>query len=69
MLVKIFVSLSAWFLLSVIVGLVVGRAISIIQKAPTQGFAPPSGTDWGTAALKQDEEMLVQSHAHMQEVS
>jgi len=71
MLAKIFVALSAWFLVSVIVGLLVGKAIFTFQKAPAQGFASPSGTDWGTAALNEpeEEEMLVLSHAQMQEVS
>jgi hypothetical protein len=70
MLAKIFVALSAWFLVSVIVGLLAGRTISTLQKAPAQGFVPPTGTDWGTAALNEpeEEEMLVLSHAEMQEV-
>jgi len=71
MLIKIFVSLLAWFLVSVIFGLLVGRAISIMQEAPTQGFGSPAATDWGTAALneQEEEESLVDSHAQMQEVS
>ena len=71
MLAKIFVALSAWFLVSVIVGLLAGKAIFTFQKAPAQGFASPSGTDWRTAALNEpeEEEMLVLSHAQMQEVS
>jgi len=53
------------------VGLLVGRAISTLQKAHTLGFAPPLDTDWGTPALNEleEEEMLVLSHAQMQEVS
>jgi len=54
-----------------VVGLLVGRAISTLQKAPTLGFAPPLETDWGTHALNvlEEEEMLVLSHAELQEVS
>jgi len=67
MLAKIFVILSAWFLVSMIVGLLAGRVISTLQKAPAQGFVPPTETGWGTAALNEPE--LVLSHAQMQEVS
>jgi hypothetical protein len=71
MLAKILVTFSVWFLLSMIVGLLVGRAISTLQKVPTPGFAPPLETDWATPALNEleDEEMLVLSLAEMQEVS
>jgi hypothetical protein len=71
MLDKILVALSAWFLLSMMVGLLVGRVISTLQRAHTLGFAPPLETDWETTALNQLEEqdMLVLSHARMQEVS
>ena len=71
MLAKILVTLSVWFLLSMMVGLLVGRAISTLQKAPTLGFAPPLETDWATPALNEleEEEMLALSHAQMQEVS
>ncbi len=70
MLVKILVTLSAWFLLSMMVGLLVGRAISTLQKVHTLGFAPPLETDLGTPALNEldEEEMLVSSHPQMQEV-
>jgi hypothetical protein len=63
MLAKILVILSAWFLLSMIVGLLVGRAISTFQNAPTLGFTPPLETDL-TPALNEldDQEMLVLSH-------
>jgi ABC-type dipeptide/oligopeptide/nickel transport system permease subunit len=58
-------------LLLIMVGLLVGRAISMLQKAPTLGFAPPPETDWGTLALNEleEEEMLVPSYPQMQEVS
>ena len=70
MLAKILVTLSAWFLLSIVVGLLVGRAISMLQKAPMLGFAPPLETDWATPALNEleDEEMLALLQAQMQEV-
>ena len=71
MLAKILVTLSAWFLLSMVVGLFVGRAISSLQRARTLGFAPPLETGWGTPAPNEleGEEMLVLSHTQMQEVS
>jgi hypothetical protein len=71
MLAKILLILSAWSLLSMMVGLLVGRAISTLRKAHALGFAPPLETDWGTPALNEleEEEMLVLSHAQMQEVS
>jgi hypothetical protein len=71
MLAKILVTLSAWFLLSMMVGLLVGRAISTLQIAHALGFAPPLETDWGTPALNEleEEEMLILSQAQMQEVS
>jgi hypothetical protein len=70
MLAKVLVILSAWFLLSIMVGLLVGRAISTLQKVHTLGFAPPLETDWATPALNEleDEEMLVLSQAQMQEL-
>jgi hypothetical protein len=73
MLAKILVTWSVWFLLSMVVGLLVGRAISTLQKTPTLCFAPPLEieTDWGTSALNEleEEELLVLSHAELQEVS
>jgi hypothetical protein len=71
MLAKILVTLSLWFLLSMVVGLLVGRAISTLQKTPTLRFAPPLETDWGTPTLNEleEEELLVLSHAELQEVS
>ncbi len=70
MLAKILVTLSAWFLLSVIVGVLVGRAMSTFRQAPAPGFAPPLETDWEAAALDEveEEEMLVLGHTEMQEV-
>lgn len=67
---KILVTLSVWFLLSMMVGLLVGRAISTLQKAHTLGFAPPLATDWANPALNEleDEEMLALLQAQMQEV-
>jgi hypothetical protein len=71
MLAKILVILSTWFLLSMMVGLLVGRVISTLQKVHTVGFAPPLETDWGAPALNEVEEgdMLVLSHPQMQEAS
>jgi hypothetical protein len=71
MLARILVTLSAWFVLSMMVGLLIGRAISTLQKAHTMAFAPPLETDWGTPVLNEleEEEMLVLSHTQMQEVS
>jgi hypothetical protein len=73
MLAKILVTLSVWFLLSMVVGLLVGRAISTLRKTPTLRFAPPLEieTDWGTSALNEleEEELLVLSYAELQEVS
>jgi hypothetical protein len=70
MLAKILLTLSVWYLLSMMVGLLVGRAIFTLQKVYTLGFVPPLETDWATPALNElEEEMLGLSHAHMQEVS
>jgi hypothetical protein len=71
MLAKILVSLSAWFLLSIVIGPLVGRAISTLQKVHTLGFAPPLATDWGDSCFQRTGrgEMLVLSHVQMQEVS
>jgi hypothetical protein len=67
MLAKIFVMLSEWFLLSMIVGLLLGRAISTFRKAPAPGIAPLE-TDWGAALNELEEkEMLVPSHVRMQQ--
>ena len=70
MLAKILVTLSAWFLLSMVVGLLVGKAISTLQNAHTLGFASPLDTGWGTPALNEveNEELPVLSDAQMQEV-
>ncbi len=68
MLAKILVTLSAWFLLSVIVGLLVGRAMSTFRQAPAPGFVPPLETDLDPAALNEleEEEMLVLPNAQME---
>jgi hypothetical protein len=70
MLDRILVDLSTWFLLSIVIGLLVGRAISTLQKANTLRFAPPLETYCETAALSllQKEHMLVLSQPQMQEV-
>ena len=69
MLAKLLVNLSAWFVLSVIVGLLVGRAISSFREAPAPGFAPPLETDWEAAALSELGEVEMQDlvHAQMEE--
>jgi len=56
MLVKILVDLSAWFVLSLIVGLLVGRAISPFRHAPVPGIDPLPETRWESAALRESEE-------------
>jgi hypothetical protein len=73
MLAKILVNLSAWFVLSVIVGLLAGRAISMVREASAPGFAPPLETDGEAAALNEleeleEKEMLVLAYARMDEV-
>lgn len=70
MLDKILVDLATWFLLSIAIGLLVGRAVSTLQKAHTLGFARPLETYCETAALSQlqEEHMLVLSQPQMQEV-
>ena len=71
MLHKILVALSAWFVFSMMVGLLVGRAISTLQRAYTLGFAPALETDWETTSPNQleSEDMLVLSHRQLQQVS
>ncbi len=66
MLAKIFVVLSAWFLLSMIVGLLVGRVLSALPETPAPGYVPPLETDWETAALKEVREEAIPflAHAH-----
>ena len=58
---KILVDLSTWFLLSVIVALLVGRAISTFREAPASGFAPPLEADWEAvfATELEEDEMWV----------
>ena len=70
MLTKILVNLSAWFVLSVMVGLLAGRAISTFREAPVPGVAPPLETDWEAAALRklEEKEMPIFTHARMEEV-
>ena len=67
MLAKIFVMLSAWFLLSVIVGLLMGRVMSTIPETLTPGYIPPAESDWETAALEElgEEALPFLTHAHM----
>ena len=48
MLAKILLDLSIWFGLSVIVGLVAGRAICAFQKPPAQASSPFLEVDWDT---------------------
>ena len=71
MLAKIFMYASAWFVLSVIVGLLVGRAISNFREEPAPGVHQASETNWGTGVINEmdeEEEVLVPAHAEMQEV-
>jgi hypothetical protein len=68
MLAKILVTLSAWFLLSLIVGLLVGRALSTFRRPSAPGFVPPLETGWEPLTLNalEEEEMLVLAHAHLE---
>ena len=71
MLEKIFMYASAWFLLSVIVGLLVGRAISTFREEPAPDLHHAPETNWGTGVINEiyeEEEVLVPAHAEMQEV-
>ncbi len=72
MLARIFMYASAWFALSVIVGLLVGRAISTFSEEPAPGLHQASETNWGTGAIHEvdeEKEMPVPAHAEMQEVA
>ena len=70
MLVKILMALSGWFLLSVIIGLLVGRTMSTFREATAPGFAPPLETDWEATALRElEEEMAGLAHEQMEELA
>jgi hypothetical protein len=56
MLAKLLVILSVWFLLSLIVALLVGMAISTFREVPAPGFIPPLETDWEAAGVEEVEE-------------
>ena len=58
MLAKLFVVLSAWSLLSVIVALLVARAISGFREVPAPSSALPLHIDGETAGLEELEEEL-----------
>jgi hypothetical protein len=49
MLVKILLDLSIWFVLSLMVGLLVGRAIWAFQKPPAPGSNPSLEVYWDAA--------------------
>jgi hypothetical protein len=68
MLAKILVSLSAWFLLSMVVGPLVGKAIFKLQNVDTLGFGSPLETDWAPPAPYEleGEETPVLSQAQME---
>jgi len=70
MLDKILVVLSAWFLLSVMAGLLLGRAISMLRRAPTLNLAAPEETDWQTDAFDEEQmpEMLVLASVQTQDI-
>jgi hypothetical protein len=61
----ILVILLAWFLLSVIVGLLAGRALSNFPEAPDPGFVPFPENYQDTAAFNEleEEEMDVLAYA------
>jgi hypothetical protein len=67
MLAKILMILSAWFLLSMIFGLLVGRALSKFRKPPKPGVALPLGTDWEAAAPGELEEIPDPAYLQMME--
>ena len=56
MLAKLLVILSVWFLLSLIVTLLVGMAISTFREVPMPGFTPALETDWEAAGVEEVEE-------------
>ncbi len=56
MLAKLLVILSVWFLLSLIVTLLVGMAISTFREVPAPAFIPPLETDWEAAGVEEVEE-------------
>ena len=66
MLAKLPVILSVWFVLSLVVTLLVGRAISTFREVPPPGFVPPleTETDWKAADVEEleEEELLVLAH-------
>lgn len=71
MLAKIFMYASAWFVLSLIIGLLMGRVISTFPEEPAPGLRRASEINWGTGPINEvdeEEEMLVPAHAEMQEV-
>jgi hypothetical protein len=70
MLAKAFEYATAWFLLSLIVGLLVGRAISAFRETPAPSVEPYLEGDWGTVVIKEvdAEEMPAPAHAEMQGV-
>jgi hypothetical protein len=72
MLAKVFEYATAWFLLSLIVGLLVGRAISTFREAPAPGDDLYLEGDWETVVINEKEvdaeEMPAPAHAEMQGV-
>ena len=70
MLDKILVVLSAWFLLSLMVGLLLGRTISMLRRAPTLNFVSSEETDWQPGAFDEQQmaEMLALSSAQTQDI-
>jgi len=64
LLIHIFVILSAWFLLSVIVGLLAGRALSTFPEAPAPGFVPFAEDRQETAAFNELEEQEMEVLAY-----
>ena len=70
MLAKVFTILSAWFVLSIMGGLLAGRILSPFRTAPAPGSFPALEPVLKAAAPREVEEnMLELTHARMDEVA
>ena len=67
MLVKILVTLLGWSLLSMMVGLLVGKVISTLPEIPARGDTPPLETDLSAAGLNEAKEEM-RNLGHMEQV-
>ena len=64
MLAKIPMILTAWFLVSLIVGLLLGRTISMLREAPSPGFIFSLESDVESATLSEAKEQETLNLAH-----